>query len=360
MAQGSLSLQHSSMNLHVLCALYEPSNPSDEHRAIRARMQEIQPVARVRQELLITWRLLYANAREGLVLPVIGMLARFLPTPDLLNNTPWLHLSFVLLKTVFLFICHLYVFEIVNQVTSVEEDKVNKPHRPIPSGLLTVDGGHKRWWISWIVCPLLAYYLAGSQACYLFIWYQLWTFYCYVWPKFNHFMYRNAFASVGVYNMFRLIDEIIYSEVPSFPLPPTSFYLFLSAWVMLTVHMQEFHDSEGDKKTNRLTLPIIVGPAWQGVLRWTTAFLVIGTGMIPLAITSKLSWDQHKEFVDNPWIYNGTVITAVLHLAFAILSGLRCALSGGKEAYDRKTYKRFYMLAAYTMVCYLSFVYSTV
>ncbi|GIC84500.1 UbiA family prenyltransferase [Aspergillus udagawae] len=349
------------MHLHLLCSLYQRSNSTEEHKAIRARMQEKHPVTGVHQELLVTWRLLYANAREGLVLPVIGMLARFLPTPSLLDSTPWLQLSFVLLKTVFLFICHLYVFEIVNQVTSVEEDRINKPQRPIPSGLLTVAGGRKRWSISWIVCPLLAYYLAGSQACCLFIWYQLWTFFCYVWPKINHFMFRNAFASMGVYNMFRLIDEIIYSEVPSFPLPPTNFYLVLSAWVMLTVHMQEFHDSEGDRKMNRRTLPVIAGPRWDGALRWTTALLVMGTGIMPLVITGKLSWDgQDKEFLDQPWIYNGTVIMALLHVIFAFLSGLRCAFSWGKAAYDRKTYKRFYMLAAYTMVCYLSFAYSTV
>ncbi|RHZ53650.1 UbiA family prenyltransferase [Aspergillus thermomutatus] len=324
-------------------------------------MQEIHPVTAVHQELLITWRLLHANAREGLLLPVVGMLARFMPTPGLLDSTSWLQLSLVLLKTLFLFICHLYVFEIVNQVTSIEEDRINKPRRPIPSGLLTVAGGHKRWSISWILCPFLAYYLAGSQACVLFIWYQLWTFTCYVWPKFNHFMFRNAFASVGIYNMFRLIDEIIHSEVSSFPLPPADFYLVLSAWVMLTIHMQEFHDSEGDRKMNRLTLPVIAGPAWEGALRRTTAFLVMGTGIMPLVVTNKLSWNgRDNEFSDNPWIYHGTVITAALHVIFATLSGLRCAFSGGKAAYDRKTYKRFYMAAAYTMVCYLSFAYSTV
>jgi 4-hydroxybenzoate polyprenyltransferase len=160
--------------------------------------------------------------------------------------------------------------------------------------------------------------------------------------------------------MFRLIDEIIHSEVSSFPLPPIDFYLVLSAWVMLTVHMQEFHDSEGDKKMNRQTLPVIVGPRWHGALRWATAFLVMGTGIMPLVTTGKLFWDsEDKDFLSQPWIYTGTVITAILHLIFASFSGLRCAFSWGKAAYDRKTYKRFYMLAAYTMVCYLSFAYST-
>lgn len=348
------------MHLRLLCSLYQGSDSTEEHGAIRTRMQEKHPLTGVLQELLVTWRLLYANAGEGLVLPVVGMLARLLPTPSLLDSTPWLQLLSVLLKTVFLFICHLYVFEIVNQVTSVEEDRINKPQRPIPSGLLTVAGGRKRWAVSWIVCPLLAYYLAGFQAGCLFLEYQLWTCFCYVWPKINHFMFRNAFASVGVYNMFRLIDVIISSEVPSFPLPPIDFYLVLSAWVMLTVHMQEFHDREGDKKTNRQTLPVIVGPRWHGALRWATALLVMGTGIMPLCITGKLVWNgQDTGFRNKRWIYTGTVITAILHVVFASLSGLRCAFSWGEAAYDRQTYKRFYMLAAYTMVCYLSFAYLT-
>ena len=38
-------------------------------------------------------------------------------------------------------------FNLSNQYTGAEEDKINKPDRPIPSGLVTVEGARFRWYI---------------------------------------------------------------------------------------------------------------------------------------------------------------------------------------------------------------------
>ncbi|EAW11588.1 UbiA family prenyltransferase [Aspergillus clavatus NRRL 1] len=321
-------------------------------------MQHLKLPSSIHKELLITWHLLYTNVGESIILPIIGMLARFLPTPALLLSIPWPQLALILCKTVAIFLCYSYIFEVVNQVTSVEEDRINKPHRPIPSGLLTVRGGHQRWALSWLICPLLVYYLAGPGASALLLWYQLWTYFCYVWPRLNHFVLRSAFVAVGVYNMFRLIDETIRSVIASFPLPPVRFYLCLSAWVMATIHLQEFHDSEGDRVMGRRTLPVVVGPEWEGALRWATALVLGAAGMSPLMNSCMASWHCGGAVSGSVgWIRTGAVVTAALHAIFAVFTGVRC-VRGGKAttAYDRRTYKRFYMMAAYTMICYLSFM----
>ncbi|KAB8233035.1 UbiA family prenyltransferase [Aspergillus alliaceus] len=304
-------------------------------------------------EFLITARLLRANIREGLVLPIIGLIARFLPAPDLLLTTPWTHLAMVLVKTFFCFVCHLYVFEIVNQALSVEEDIANKPHRPIPAGLLSIPGAYRRWLLSWAICPAVASHIAGPEAARLFGAYQAWVYFCYVWPKINHWILRNAFASIGTYNMFRLVDTIIHSEIPSFPVMSTKDLLVLSLWVMATVHMQEFHDAEGDRRMKRKTLPVVVGPQRERVLRAGTALLVTGPGIV-LLITTASYYAQRISFALGHWTLAGLVVTCILHNIFACVVGFRC-IRHGDVAFDRKTYKRFYMLAAYTMVCYLSF-----
>ena len=45
------------------------------------------------------------------------------------------------------FFHYIYSFNLSNQYTGAEEDKINKPDRPIPSGLVTVEGARFRWYI---------------------------------------------------------------------------------------------------------------------------------------------------------------------------------------------------------------------
>ncbi|RDB18515.1 hypothetical protein Hypma_000227 [Hypsizygus marmoreus] len=42
-------------------------------------------------------------------------------------------------------ISYVYFFNISNQITGLEEDRVNKPDRPIPSGMVTMEGAKLRW-----------------------------------------------------------------------------------------------------------------------------------------------------------------------------------------------------------------------
>ncbi|KAE8356595.1 UbiA prenyltransferase family-domain-containing protein [Aspergillus coremiiformis] len=335
LALSTLTIQPLRKKEHVI--------PKDAHEFIREVLHH---------EFLITERLFRSNLGSGLVFPLVGLIARFLPTPDLLRTTPWTHVAIVFVKTFLCFVCHLYVFEIVNQALSIEEDITNKPHRPIPAGLLSIPGAYRRWLLSWVICPVIASHLAGPEAAGLLGAYQAWIYFCYVWPNINHWIFRNAFASIGAYNMFRLVDVIIHSEIPSFPRLSTKALLALSVWVMATVHMQEFHDAEGDRRMKRRTLPVVVGPQGGWFLRAGTAFLVIGSGVLLLIIT--FAYVRNISFADENWTVGGLVITSILHSVFACIAGFRC-VQHRDVAFDRKTYKLFYILAAYSLICHLVF-----
>jgi len=40
----------------------------------------------------------------------------------------------------------IYQFDLSNQITGVEEDRINKPTRPIPSQIISVDQAQRRWY----------------------------------------------------------------------------------------------------------------------------------------------------------------------------------------------------------------------
>jgi 4-hydroxybenzoate polyprenyltransferase len=186
--------------------------------------------------------------------------------------------------------------------------------------------------------------LSGRKATALFLSWQLWISFCYVWPKMNHWIFRNAFSGVGNFIMFRLSDAIISKEVPSLQTKPYLDFLF-ALWIMVTIHLQEFHDMNGDKLSGRRTLPLALSASSGVWLRRATAtILIISAGIITgLAMT---------DFRDG--CYNKLVFLCSCYAVGATSVGMRTLLSDSREM-DEKTYKVYYFCAAYALVICLAF-----
>jgi 4-hydroxybenzoate polyprenyltransferase len=54
-----------------------------------------------------------------------------------------------------------YVFDASNQTRDAEEDRVNKPHRPVPVGLITPAGALRRFWVVMPLYSLVGWRLVG-------------------------------------------------------------------------------------------------------------------------------------------------------------------------------------------------------
>lgn len=52
-------------------------------------------------------------------------------------------------------------FRHCNQIVCPEEDRINKPQRPIPAGLMTVNQAKIGLWLAWIVTAIALYLFAG-------------------------------------------------------------------------------------------------------------------------------------------------------------------------------------------------------
>ena len=50
-----------------------------------------------------------------------------------------------------------YVFDIANQIACPEEERINKPPRSIPDGLMTVDQARIRLWLTWTITTIMLY-----------------------------------------------------------------------------------------------------------------------------------------------------------------------------------------------------------
>ncbi|KAF3386701.1 hypothetical protein F1880_001310 [Penicillium rolfsii] len=237
-----------------------------------------------------------------------------------------------------------YSFDIANQAFSVEEDVINKPDRPIVSGRLAIEGAYARWFLSWILFPVLTYFMVGRSAAIMLILWELWILVFYVWPKVDHWIARNIFTAVGAVFQLGLLDAFLTEALPAYQVD-TSLARLLFFWLIMSIHVQEFHDMEGDRATGRRTLPLFLGPQGQLVLRATTATVMVLAAVANL-LRAHMYWGRSIHSMPIDMIGLGGC-----HLASMMIAAIRLITMRWKEA-DKVTYKYYYTFATYMMLLF--------
>lgn len=103
---------------------------------------------------------------------------------------------------------------------------------------------------------------------------------------------------------------------------------------MMTGHLQEFCDMEGDARANRKTLPLVVGFTWIPRLRQATMLMVVvfsWTLVLLRTIKCNISCPSNM------------FLTVALLGIGSIITGVRCICGNSKEM-DAKTYKLYYTI----------------
>jgi 4-hydroxybenzoate polyprenyltransferase len=69
--------------------------------------------------------------------------------------------------------------------------------------------------------------------------------------------------------------------------------LIIFAWLMATIHLQEFHDLEGDRKSDRKTLPMLLSSRSLKALRaGTSLFIITFSSVLSFAGYSGMARDR--------------------------------------------------------------------
>ncbi|KAF2806554.1 uncharacterized protein BDZ99DRAFT_466120 [Mytilinidion resinicola] len=164
---------------------------------------------------------------------------------------------------------------------SVLEDKINKPHRPIPAGRITSSQTNLCMAIGVPAVLLLNYFFLGA-------WEEMAIMYTvmYLYNDLqlgDNFFWKNfliATAGNGVYNAgsLRLASGTArasyFTSNASDLLTPTAmkWIALVSSAVLITMHLQDLRDLEGDRARDRRTLPIVFGEKFA---RWSIAVPVM-------------------------------------------------------------------------------------
>ncbi|KAM0689468.1 hypothetical protein Q7P36_010339 [Cladosporium allicinum] len=298
-----------------------------------------RPSSVILKELTITHRLLASNASYVFGLHLLGLTPRMMTAPYI--DKPVVLLAKVLLAA----LANSYIFEICNQTLSPLEDARNRPSRPIPAGLLSVRGGYIRWVTSWTLSPAVLVAIGSPAAALNLVITMAWTFFSYVWPKPLHWIWKNLYTPVALFFLLRILDSLVVLHIPHSEMSAHLDGAFC-LWLFATIHMQDFHDVEGDRAAGRKTLPIVFSALQLGHLRRFTAALTVIAAMLfvgPGVQRCEGSYDL------------SIGILASLQFAGGCATAARFLMDETANQ-GETTYKRFHVPTALTIIVYLSLI----
>lgn len=191
------------------------------------------------------WRDLSATVIPNLILTIAALKAKAAwNLPDLLM---------ALGQTLIYFWLYIYGFCLANQLSGIDEDRTNKPDRPLSSGLLSYREALGRWAAVMVIFPLIGFHLGVLK------WAILWQV-CIVFHNFfgwsRHWFPKNMIIMpVGVVALMAPAWELVT------PLNPTiwRWIVVLAIVVGVTINLQDLRDIQGDRLAGRKTLPLAWG-----------------------------------------------------------------------------------------------------
>jgi len=219
-----------------------------------------------------------------LVAPVI---VGFFGSLICLKGEFWNHWLEVVYVTFTLMLCQA-VGQCINQACGVEEDKINKPYRPIPSGRVTVEEAYGlaflltliSLWRGFTVNMTFGFWIVVLL--FFAIFYNLKPFEVrkYVWVNlFWMSVSRGLLPFVVVWSAFR----------DPFELKPWLLGSIAFLWVFAFQPTKDFTDVEGDREFGINTLPVVYGLErtktiikWLSVLPFIPLVLYIQLGLLSL------------------------------------------------------------------------------
>lgn len=167
---------------------------------------------------------------------------------------------------------NLLIFDISNQRSpvAVEEDKINKPHRPIPSGRITCDEARR---LLLVLLPLVLGlgWLMGVWEESLLLAAATWL-YNDLGGSDENWILRNFLIAVGYGLYSSAALRVMVGPGQEVTVAGINWVLLITLVMFTTQHICDIKDAEGDRLRGRHSAPIVLGDEF---VRWSVAVPVM-------------------------------------------------------------------------------------
>ncbi|MFB7917123.1 UbiA family prenyltransferase [Streptomyces sp. NPDC056061] len=195
---------------------------------------------------------------------------------------------------------YIYGFTLTNQLYGVEEDRVNKPFRPLVTGRSSYRGAQRRAVVVLLLFPAVAWWLGvlfwalAWEATYLLTNVARWE---------RHWFLKNLSMGIGVTVQLAAAWTIVAPLTPS----AWRWVITLAVSIWLLIPLQDLRDVKGDLVNDRRTFPIALGE------RFTRAYLATGFALLPVVVHLLL-----LEPSASPWKYPLEAVLAAISWLVAV------------------------------------------
>ncbi|QPP08287.1 UbiA family prenyltransferase [Streptomyces bathyalis] len=146
----------------------------------------------------------------------------------------------------------IYGSSLINQITGVEEDRLNKPFRPLVTGDSTMRGAKRRLAAVHVLFPAVGLLLGVVE--WALLWQLLFMLH-YAWGGHRHWFAKNLLIALGVVSQLASAWEMVT------PITTAAWHWIftMAAMTFLIIGVQDLRDVEGDRTLDRRTMPIVLG-----------------------------------------------------------------------------------------------------
>ncbi|MEG3437149.1 UbiA family prenyltransferase [Pannus brasiliensis CCIBt3594] len=268
----------------------------------------------VYREIRISWQFIYRDISSAIVPELLFLLAA-------LNSQSLPAIEWIggLARGLLYFYLYLFSFCLSNQIVGIEEDRINKPDRPLVTGAVSHHGAIVRLAIGMALSLGVAWLWGVLE------WAILWQVFVILYNfgrAGTHWLTRNLVIAGATVAQLAPAWQLIR------PITPIAWHWILMAagmWLLLGA-VQDLRDIEGDRVIHRKTLPLVVGEIPCRIL------LISGFIVFPIvfyfALMMSTSWRGE--------IILGNMVLAVISWSIAV----RILVFRSPQA-DDMTYKLF-------------------
>lgn len=211
---------------------------------------------------------------------------------------------------------YIYIFCLSNQIAGLEEDRINKPHRPLVRGDVPVAGAWQRWLWS------MGAFTVTGWAFGVLPWALLWqavtvlhNFGGWARPWYG----KNLMMALGIVAQLGAAWTLVQ------PLTPLAWrwILVIAAIIFVVVSAQDLRDMEGDRRIGRRTVPLVFGE------QPTRIGLAVAFALLPLVV--------HSWLIMPSGLTTGALVSDVLLAVMSFVISGRLLLLRSRKA-DHHTY----------------------
>lgn len=166
---------------------------------------------------------------------------------------------------------NLLPFNIFNQLSeeAIEEDRINKPWRPLPSGMISREKAASLMLKHYILAIIVGASIGGWRQTLSLMF--LGTWYNAGGGADKSFIVRNLINAAGILSFATGAMEVALGRRLLITGPSIQWMGILASVIFTTVQTQDLYDMKGDSIRNRKTMPLVIGDVWT---RWYTALTI--------------------------------------------------------------------------------------